>query len=902
MKYLLIIFSSAGVSIECEQKKYSYSFNVADSTYKDWLALMDKLKQDFQSINGGAIYSPSNEYRSNVIKTKDNKFIELATIFTESLNSPFIYSTSSSLDSYSELEKQLECRENELTWSIEYSGLPSGKDEYCQESLLTVGNGYIGLRGTLPEMTISNDYYPATYIAGLYNQAASQIEDHNVINEDFVNAPNGQYITLQIDGDEPIHPSNVKALSCQRHLNLKTGLMSADWTVETAKGKQIRIRSHKFTNMDSMSNYCIQYQFTPLNFSGEIKVITKLEGNTYNSGVERYRSLNPHHYHVLVCEASEQRAHILAKTNQSQIGVGVASIISGDFFSPQDIVCDLTESVAEQSVVFMAKQDEVYTFEKCVAITTSTAYPDNWQDVINWQHSSLQTQLSQSQQAWNTLWDSADIVVKGDLMTQKLLRLHTYHLLSSASPYSNEKNHLDVSVTARGLHGEAYRGHIFWDEIFIFPFYIMHFPKTARQLLCYRYLRLDAARAAAKAEGRKGAMFPWQSGHDGSEQTQVLHLNPLSGQWDPDHSCRQRHVSLAIAYNVWLYWRNTHDHVFMEDYGLELLKEIAEFWVSMCQWDKKAQRFHISGVMGPDEFHEKYPDAEEGGLKDNAYTNLMVAWLFNEIIDFYHNNHFTERLEKLGFHQSELEKIQQIKTHLAITLDNNEIIEQFSGYFELEDLDWDSYRQKYGNIYRMDRILRKENKSADDFKVAKQADTLMLFNNLDEYAVKSLIESLGYPLSDTFAQKNLHYYLERTSHGSTLSRIVHAYLAEQINLHDLSWQLYKDALYSDYNDIQGGTTAEGIHTGVMAATLNTTIMAYAGIDIRHYTLKVNPSLPKQWDRLNFKLTHQNIVYHFDITHEKVSVMSGKPCDICIKNNSYSLNANAIFSLNYNKGK
>ncbi|GAB1437341.1 glycosyl hydrolase family 65 protein [Providencia sp.] len=902
MKYLLIVFSSTNVSIECEQKKYSYSFNIADSTYKDWLALMDKLKQDFQSIKGGVISLSGNEHQSNVIKTQDSKFIELATIFTESFNRPFIYSTVGSLDNYLELEKQLECRENELTWSIEYSGLPSGKDEYCQESLLTVGNGYIGLRGTLPEMTISNDYYPATYIAGLYNQAESQIEDHKVINEDFVNAPNGQYIALKIDGDEPIHPSNVKTLNCKRHLNLKTGMMSSDWTVETAKGKQIRICSHKFTNMESMSNYCIQYQFTPLNFSGEITIITKLEGDTYNSGVERYRSLNPYHYNVLACEASEQRAHILAKTNQSQIGIGIASTISGDFFTSQDIICNLTESVAEQSVVVTAKQNETYTFEKCVAITSSTVDPDNWQDVVNWQHASLQTQLSQSQQAWNTLWDSADIVVRGDLMTQKLLRLHTYHLLASASPYSNEKNQLDVSVTARGLHGEAYRGHIFWDEIFIFPFYIMHFPKTARQLLCYRYLRLDAARTAAKAEGRQGAMFPWQSGHDGSEQTQVLHLNPLSGQWDPDYSCRQRHVSLAIAYNVWLYWRNTNDHLFMEEYGLELLKEIAEFWISMCQWDEKDQRFHISGVMGPDEFHEKYPDAEEGGLKDNAYTNLMVAWLFNEMIDFYHNNHFTERLEKLGFNQTELNQIQQIKTYLALTLDNDEIIEQFAGYFELEDLDWDSYRQKYGNIYRMDRILRKENKSADDFKVAKQADTLMLFNNLDEETVKSLIESLGYPLSDTFAQKNLHYYLERTSHGSTLSRIVHAYLAEQINLHDLSWQLYKDALYSDYNDIQGGTTAEGIHTGVMAATLNTTIMAYAGVDIRHYALKVNPSLPKQWDRINFKLIHQNIVYHFDITHEKISIMSDKSCDICIENNRYSLDANAIFSLDYNKGK
>lgn len=179
----------------------------------------------------------------------------------------------------------------------------------------------------------------------------------------------------------------------------------------------------------------------------------------------------------------------------------------------------------------------------------------------------------------------------------------------------------------------------------------MHFPNTARQLLLYRYRRLEAARLAAKAAGFQGAMFPWQSGHDGTEQTQVLHLNPLSGQWDPDHSCRQRHVSLAIAYNVWLYWRNTLDNPFMEEYGLELLNDITLFWLSLCQWDEQDQRFHISGVMGPDEFHEKYADAQEGGLKDNAYTNLMVAWLFNEMTTLYRDKRFTDKLSEFGFLQ-----------------------------------------------------------------------------------------------------------------------------------------------------------------------------------------------------------------------------------------------------------
>lgn len=904
MNYLLISFSDINVSVVHNSNVYDYSFNVTNSTYRDWSELIKKINTDFQDTAGGVIHkiSNNNEYDYFSIKTSDDKTINLPNLFSEMLNKPFIGKIADDVNYLNNIEEDLINREKQLCWSIEYSGLIAGKDEYCQESLLTVANGYIGLRGTLPEMTISNDYYPATYIAGLYNQAESKIGSHDVINEDFVNAPNGQFITLKINNSEYIHPNNLATLSLTRELDFKTGVMTSNWVVETIDGKQLLISSLKFANMANMSHYCIQYQVTPLNFSGEITVMTRLEGNTYNSGVERYRSLNSHHYHVLKLGTDQHKAYLQAQTNQSKIGISLASSIKGDFFTSQDIVCTTSDSVIEQIITFNAQQNSRYTFEKCVAIATSTAYPDSWQDIAQWELPALQAQLAESIQAWQTLWNKADIVVSGDLMTQKLLRLHTYHLLSSASPFSNEKNKLDVSVTARGLHGEAYRGHIFWDEIFILPFYIMHFPDTARQILLYRYHRLDAARAAAKAENYQGAMFPWQSGHDGTEQTQVLHLNPLSGQWDPDHSCRQRHVSLAIAYNVWLYWRNTLDDTFMTDYGLELLSEITLFWASQCQWDEHDNRYHISGVMGPDEFHEKYADSDEGGLKDNAYTNLMVAWLFNEITSIYGHENFTQKLSQLGFDTNLLDKIDQIKTHLAITLNQDEIIEQFAGYFSLDDLDWDGYRQKYGNIYRMDRILRKENKSADDFKVAKQADTLMLFNNLDKTTIKSLIESLGYPLSENYAEKNLHYYLERTSHGSTLSRIVHAYLAEQIQLHDLSWQLYQEALYSDYNDIQGGTTAEGIHTGVMAATLNTTIMAYAGVDIRADILSIKPSLPKQLKGLAFTLTHHNILYHINITHKQISITSDKESQISINNNNYNLTSQSTFTLDINEEK
>ena len=174
-----------------------------------------------------------------------------------------------------------------------------------------------------------------------------------------------------------------------------------------------------------------------------------------------------------------------------------------------------------------------------------------------------------------------NITIEGDRFAQKLLRMHLYHLMVSASQYNVD---IDAGITARGLHGEAYRGHIFWDELFILPFYDIHFKDTAKSLLLYRYRRLQKAREYAKEYGYKGAMYPWQTGSEGSEETQILHLNPVSGIWGDDYSSLQRHVSLAVAYNIWQYYWITEDRDFLSQYGAEMFFEICRFWASKSKF------------------------------------------------------------------------------------------------------------------------------------------------------------------------------------------------------------------------------------------------------------------------------------------------------------------------------
>jgi trehalose/maltose hydrolase-like predicted phosphorylase len=238
---------------------------------------------------------------------------------------------------------------------------------------------------------------------------------------------------------------------------------------------------------------------------------------------------------------------------------------------------------------------------------------------------------------------------------------------------------------------------------------------------------------------------------------------------------------------------------------------------------------------------------------------------------------------------------------MAISISDDGIIEQFDGYFNLKELDWDAYKKKYENIYRMDRILKAEGKSPDEYKVAKQADTLMTFYNIDPDEVKSTLSDLGYKLPKDFLEKNFDYYIQRCSHGSTLSRVVHAYLASLIGRKKLTWELYSEALRSDYVDIQGGTTAEGIHMGVMTGTVIMALTAFAGLNFHGAKLSINPNLPKHWGKIRFRCMFHGVEFNFEITKSAVTVTAGKDyAELIIRGEAFTLNANEEVVVNLNR--
>ncbi len=743
--------------------------------------------------------------------------------------------------------------------ALKYEGFDPG-EEGLREALTSTGNGYFCARGTAEWEDTGDVHYAGTYAHGLYNRETTIMGGRPVLNEDLVNLPNWLVLKLRVEGEDAIRVGNVELLEYRHEYDIGRAMVIRRLRFRDRGGRETSLRSRRFMSMAHSHQGAIEWTLTAENWSGRVEVVTALDGRVTNGGVARYGDLEGRHLDAVSPRTFGPEIIALhVETRQSNIYVAQAAR-TRVFRDAEQLDVKRTlfqaEDYIQQVLSFDLRQGEPARVEKLVSLYT-TRDRAIYEPLTNagksvGRYPDFAEALQRHTRAWDELWRSSDVFLPGNERVQHLLRLHISHILQVCSLHTT--NH-DAGVPARGLNGEAYRGHVFWDELYVFRYLTSRLPEITRELIMYRYRRLGEARAAAREAGYAGAMFPWQSGSDGSEETQVVHLNPLSGQWDPDLSHRQRHVNAAIFYNVWHYHQATDDLDFLRDHGAEIMLEIARFWSSIAHFNPERDRYEIHGVMGPDEFHEKYPGADESGLRNNAYTNIMVAWICEQaqvVLGLLTERRRDTLRAKLGLTDEEIETWQAMSRKMYVPFHGDGIISQFEDYDDLEELDWDGYRAKHENIQRLDRILRAEGDDPDRYKLAKQADTVLLFFLFSPDEISRLFERLGYAWEADSARRNIDYYDERTSHGSTLSYIAHAGVLAPIDP-DHSWERFLVALESDVGDVQGGTTKEGIHLGVMAGTIDLVQRAYTGAEIRDGVLFFAPTLTDKLNGLSFPM-------------------------------------------------
>jgi trehalose/maltose hydrolase-like predicted phosphorylase len=399
-------------------------------------------------------------------------------------------------------------------------------------------------------------------------------------------------------------------------------------------------------------------------------------------------------------------------------------------------------------------------------------------------------------------------------------------------------------------------------------------------------------------------MFPWQSASDGQEETQALNLNPRSQRWVPDNSYLQRHVGSAVAHNAWQYFQLTHDVEFLHSYGAELILDIARFWSSIASFNDERGRYEIRGVMGPDEFHDGYPESATPGLDNNAYTNIMAVWVLCralEVLGLLSDVRRAELATRLGLSAQEIARWDDISRRMFVPFHDDGIISQFEGYEKLRELDWEAYRTRYGNIQRLDLILEGENDSANRYKLSKQADVLMLFYLFSAEELGELFERVGYAFEHDTIPRNIAYYAGRSAHGSTLCRVVHAWVLARSDRPG-SMQFFAQALQSDVADIQQGTTAEGVHLGAMAGTVDLVQRVWTGIEAKGDVLRLHPELPQDIERLDMRIRYRGHSLDLRLTRDSLTVRGrdagAPPIALCVdgKDHAFAGGSTRVFRL------
>jgi trehalose/maltose hydrolase-like predicted phosphorylase len=771
-------------------------------------------------------------------------------------------------------------------WVLRFDGY-NPDDETRREALCTTGNGLFATRGAWPGSRADGVHYPGTYLAGCYNRLRDDVAGRSVENESLVNLPDWLVLSVAIEDGPWLTPDTAEVLEYAAELDLRRGVLTRRFRLRDELGRIVSGQERRFVSMSDAHLAGQALTVTAEGWSGLLRVRSGVDGRVHNAGVDRYRALSGQHLTIVnrVSRCEDGVTMVGALTTQSRIRVAVAarSVVSPcerrwPVGGGRDALQETVVHVAAGDQVTVSKVAAVYSsrdpavsepFGSALAAVAATGFDDL---------------LERHALAWSRLWRRFDLDLEepadGTLLA---VRFNLFHLLQSTSPHSVDA---DAGIPARGLHGEAYRGHVFWDELFVFPVLTLRMPELTRALLRYRWRRLPAARNAARAAGLRGAMYPWQSGSDGREESQRYHLNPLSGHWTEDVTVLQRHVGLAVAYTMWQYAELTGDDDFLSEHGAEVILEVARCFAALAGYDPVRDRYVIRGVVGPDEFHTGYPGAGPAGIDNNAYTNILAVWVLRRAADVLERLpgwRRTEVIEAIGLRPGELVRWDDLSRRMYVPFHDG-VISQFEGYGELAELDWADYRRRYGDIRRLDRILEAEGRSVNDYRVSKQADVLMLLYLLGPDELADLMDRLGYPLSPATIRRTIRYYLDRTSHGSTLSAVVHAWGLAGLDP-DRALAFLDQTLRSDTGDRPRGTTAEGIHLAAMAGGVDLLQRRLTGLDARGDELRFDPRWPARFGRLRMALQYRGHRLTVEVCADCVEVRAepgpAGPITVCI---------------------
>jgi kojibiose phosphorylase len=707
------------------------------------------------------------------------------------------------------------------------------------ETLFTIGNGYMAMRGTFEEG------YPGeiatTLIHGIYNHAAGTLVP------DLVNAPNPLPLRLWVDGTPfrlvnqhhtALQPPDGAVLGYRRRLQLDHGVLIREVLFRAASGSIVRVVFERFASLHDVHLLAQRVRITAVDGDPEIRVESRLDTDVTNHEVR--------HWADIQAEADGVVLALQARTNQSGYVLGMASRL----ISPYPAEARVEGESPLVGSTFRLRQEESISLDKLTIVYTSRDVEAD--RVLDTARRHLQASVaagygqlhSAHENEWARYWDTSDVQIEGDDYAQFAVRFLMYHLLIAA-PRQDER----VSIGAKTLSGLGYKGHVFWDtELFIVPPLILTQPQIARNLLMYRYHNLPGARNKARSNGYEGAMYPWESTDTGEETTPQWSDEQEDGSririWTGD---TEQHISTDIAYAVLQYWRWAGDDDFMRRYGAEIVLDTAVFWGSRVE--ARSGRYEISQQIGPDEYHEN--------IDNSVFTNRMVVWHLEQalqLLDWLWSNapDDAERLTAaLSLTPARLERWRDIIQKMYIPFDDERQIHiQFPGFFDMEYIPVQHYQPRAVSVQA---ILG--HKRSIQSQVIKQADVVMLMALLgDELAPQPVLLN------------NWNTYYPRTDHGSSLSPAVHAWVAARLGLDDMAYEMFEHAAGIDLENNKGNVR-DGIHGAASGGLWQALIFGFCGLHLdEHSEPALDPRLPAHWKRVSFTVYYRGEKRRLTVTN------------------------------------
>ncbi len=687
-----------------------------------------------------------------------------------------------------------------------------------------IGNGYLGYRGTFAEW--GADRYVACIVSDTYDGADGG-------RRELCNVPNGLFTQLFIDG-ERMSAFAGESLDYERRLELRYGRYARSHEWRGARGQRVKVAVEKFASCDNLHLIVMRYSFRPEQ-DADITLVTGIDGRVWNLSGEHFETYESFTHGDLI--------GMETVTGEFGIRIDVVEGMTIEGARPTSATVTREPKRLLREMTFrLAAGDEV-TVEKAVAIVTSNDVPDPRQQALEDARNALQagraTLWAAHQARWDAIWARSDIQIDGDLEAQTITRFNIYHNVI-ATPA-----HARLPIGARGLSCQVYQGAAFWDqEIFNLPMFIFTHPDIARNILAYRHDTLDGARQKARRLGYDGAFYAWTSGKTGEELfPDYFFTDVLTGRRIRNHfNDWQIHISPDIVYAVWQYYVATGDWDFVVDYGAEIAFEVARFLVSHVYFKKDKNHYEFIRLLGPDEYHEN--------VDNSAFTNYQARFALDKAVTIHERmreeapGELAALEERLGLSEEDVESWRDVVTLIYRPQPDPDtgLIEQFDGYFELEDIRPDELRER---LIHPEEYWGWPNGIAVETQVLKQADILQLFVLQDIFSTDVM-------------RANYDYYEPRTEHGSSLSPSVHAVVASKVGYAEQAYDYFMNAATIDlYNAstkvMSGGTFLGGIHTAACGAIWQMIVEGFAGFGIDEEGIRFAPALPRQWDGLSFTL-------------------------------------------------